>query len=222
MNLRSVLVDHFDYLPENVTLLTDETETKPTSQNILKELYKLLLRSMDEEVKQIWISYSGHGTWTADMNNDESDGRDEMIVPLDFKCIRDDVLNHIISLIQRNTRCMCLFDSCHSGTVLDLPFVYDLDTSRLIVENNQEEDDAKDIIMFSGCRDDQYSQEAWVGRVQGVMTTIFIYLLRKYDYKVSYDTLIREMNEQLNMYGFEQKPLLSCNLLLDVNEDFNC
>ena len=98
------MVDHFDYLPENVTLLTDETETKPTSQNILKELYKLLLRSMDEEVKQIWISYSGHGTWTADTNNDESDGRDEMIVPLDYKCIRDDVLNHIISLIQRNTR----------------------------------------------------------------------------------------------------------------------
>jgi hypothetical protein len=222
MNVKRLLIDHFDYAPENISLLTDETEKKPTRNNSLGELYKLLVQSHNENVDHIWISYSGHGTWTPDTNGDELDKKDELIVPLDFKMISDDTLHHIISLIQLKTKCMCLFDSCHSGTVTDLPCVYNIPKSVFDQYSTPDSSDAKDVLLISGCKDDQYSQEAWVGRSQGAMTTIFIYLLQKYDYKVSWKQLISEMNQQLELYGFNQRPRLSCNKLIDVDSDFSC
>jgi hypothetical protein len=223
INLKSLLIDHYDYLEENIVVLTDETEKKPTRQNILDELYKLLVKSNETETEKVLISFSGHGTWTIDTNNDELDGRDEMIVPLDFKCIKDDILYNIIKCIEINCECFCLFDSCHSGTIVDLPYQYlggDFVKENLDVSDPE---DIKDIIMISGCKDQQYSQEAYVNRqVQGAMTTIFLFLLRKHNYKISWEKLISEMNNQLALYGYTQQPRLNCNKKIDTtsNVDF--
>ena len=35
LGMRTELIEHHGYLPENITVITDETETKPTAHNIL-------------------------------------------------------------------------------------------------------------------------------------------------------------------------------------------
>ena len=58
-------------------------------------------------------------------------GYDETIVPLDYKSagqIVDDEMNAIlVRQLPRGVRLTAIFDSCHSQTALDLPFIYDCD-----------------------------------------------------------------------------------------------
>jgi hypothetical protein len=69
--------------------------------------------------------YSGHGSTLPDdpETNDEPDGRDEAIVPMDSnlegsKHIRDDELNKLFDRLKTYTsNVLFIFDSCHSGTV---------------------------------------------------------------------------------------------------------
>jgi hypothetical protein len=57
---------------------------------------------------------------------EEEDGYDETILPTDFKTagqIRDTELNRqMVAWIPRGVTLHAVFDSCHSGTMLDLPF----------------------------------------------------------------------------------------------------
>lgn len=70
----------------------------------------------------------GHGGQTKDLDGDEDDGYDEVIYPVDFKQrghIVDDQIHAIcVASLQPGVRLTSIFDSCHSGSVLDLPYVY--------------------------------------------------------------------------------------------------
>lgn len=66
------------------------------------------------------ITYSGHGTWVPDENNDEPDGRDEALCPFDInmgEILTDDELYGIFSERRRGARIIMISDSCHSGSV---------------------------------------------------------------------------------------------------------
>jgi metacaspase-1 len=70
----------------------------------------------------------GHGGQTKDLDGDEPDGYDEVIYPVDFRQnghITDDEMHRImVSPLQAGVRLTAIFDSCHSGTALDLPYIY--------------------------------------------------------------------------------------------------
>jgi hypothetical protein len=53
---------------------------RPTKRNILKRFRQLLQSGS----KKLYLSYSGHGASLRDSNNDERDGRDEILIPVDF------------------------------------------------------------------------------------------------------------------------------------------
>ena len=66
------------------------------------------------------ITYSGHGTWVPDEDDDEVDGRDEALCPHDInqgQILTDDELYDIFSERTRGARIIMISDSCHSGTV---------------------------------------------------------------------------------------------------------
>ena len=71
---------------------------------------------------------AGHGGQTADLDGDEQDGTDEVIYPVDFKQaghIVDDEIHHlVVKPLQPGVRLTAIFDSCHSGSVMDLPYIY--------------------------------------------------------------------------------------------------
>lgn len=67
--------------------------------------------------------YSGHGSHLPDNNNDEADGQDETIVPMDSdkagtRDIRDDDFDRRFMELKKYTvNVTFIFDSCHSGTI---------------------------------------------------------------------------------------------------------
>lgn len=80
----------------------------------------------------------GHGGQTPDEDGDEDDGYDEVIYPVDFRVaghIVDDEMHRImVKSLQPGVRLTAIFDSCHSGSALDLPYVYS--TSGVLKEPN--------------------------------------------------------------------------------------
>jgi hypothetical protein len=63
-----------------------------------------------------------------DRNGDELDGQDEVLFPGDYSnagCITDDeIYAEFVSRISPGVHVVALIDSCHSGTAMDLPYVY--------------------------------------------------------------------------------------------------
>ena len=74
------------------------------------------------------LTIPGHGGQTKDLDGDEEDGYDEVIYPVDFRQnghITDDEMHRImVKPLQAGVRLTAIFDSCHSGTALDLPYIY--------------------------------------------------------------------------------------------------
>lgn len=204
-NVVTYLTTKCGYLPTNIKVLTDNGPLKPNSLNIDVEITRLVNRAIYNGATELFLSYSGHGTYVRDLNGDEKDGRDECIVPLDYKrkgFIKDDRLNQILLKMPIRCKMYCLFDSCFSGTVLDL-------TSPPGVNGN--------IVMISGCMDHQTSSESLInGSWSGAMTTCFLDLVAANANananvnNVNFSSrLVQQMKEQLKSRGHSQTPLLS-------------
>lgn len=71
--------------------------------------------------------YSGHGSQQRDNDGDEVDGKDETLCPLDFETngmiVDDEINDTIVKPIPRGAKLHAIIDACHSGTMLDLPFL---------------------------------------------------------------------------------------------------
>ncbi len=66
------------------------------------------------------ITFSGHGTYQPDINDDEADGYDEGLCPYDLKtrgALTDDEIRTLFTPLHREARLVLISDSCHSGTV---------------------------------------------------------------------------------------------------------
>lgn len=187
------------YKSSDIKVLTDDTSTKPTRENILVQLVSTIVSSSSTSV---YIHYSGHGTFVLDESSDESDGRDECIVPLDYEqsgLITDDELRNIINLAQPTKTITCVFDSCHSGTVLDLGYqVYsDLLGSKYIVSKSESQPDTRcEVVLLSGCQDWQYSYETKnQDEVSGILTNEYLDIISQGD--VTYEQLISRLRKSM-------------------------
>lgn len=82
----------------------------------------------------------GHGGSLPDDNGDEEDGMDETLIPVDYVQagqIRDDELfEKFIVPMKAGVTVTCLMDCCHSGTVMDLPYMFVADGSPSNNNNN--------------------------------------------------------------------------------------
>jgi hypothetical protein len=128
-NMSSYLVEHFAYKREDMVILTDDQQnamSQPTKGNILRAMHWLVKDARPND--SLFFHYSGHGGQTKDLDGDESDGYDEVIYPVDFRQtghITDDEMHRImVTPLQSGVRLTAIFDSCHSGTALDLPYIY--------------------------------------------------------------------------------------------------
>ncbi|KAJ4421498.1 Ca(2+)-dependent cysteine protease [Neurospora sp. IMI 360204] len=128
-NMSSYLVEHFGYKREDMVILTDDQQnpmSQPTKQNILRAMHWLVKDARPND--SLFFHYSGHGGQTKDLDGDEEDGYDEVIYPVDFRQvghITDDEMHRImVTPLQGGVRLTAIFDSCHSGTALDLPYIY--------------------------------------------------------------------------------------------------
>ena len=156
------------------------------------------------------------------------DGQDEMIVPLyatDLNsCILDDELNNIImKYLKVGVKLFMLFDSCFSGTVVDLKYNYLTNDTDIININPKVKDTQGQVIMISGCRDDQTSADAYVNYFNtninsGAMTFSFLQTIQQLGVKISLKTLIENMRKILKENGFPQIPQLSSGNQMDISK----
>ncbi len=194
----------------------------PTKANILRAMRDAVAKTKSGDV--LYVHYSGHGSQLADAmvgaTKDEKDGKDECICPVDYNVsqdsdsgfIRDDTLNQIlIKYLAPGAKLRVCFDSCHSGSALDLPVRW---VSSLKFEaENSNADLGKDIVFISGCMDSQTSADtSFNGQAAGAMTWALLSVL--WDIKKSgknmriwsWKELVQMMRMNLKKEQYDQIP----------------
>ena len=218
INMRNMLVDAYGFGLSNITHLRDDTIDKtkqPTRENIINNLKALALQSAN--IEELWIHYSGHGSQVRDVNSDEDDKEDEILIPIDYQTkgiITDDELLSILKTIKCRT--ILLFDSCHSGTVCDLPWLFEYKSSNsyLRTQPNKTVLSNPNIFMFSGCKDTQSSFDTYSVELKqsvGAFTFTFIDCLRKANHNKEIMLLYKDICISLSQKQNQQYPLLSCS-----------
>lgn len=132
-------------------------KTGTTLNGILNELYRLASKSWSDELDLVWFEYSGHGSYVSDRSGDEVDGKDEALVPSDFRSaglLMDDTIKRIFKSFNPKTRVISIIDACHSASVGDLKYRFVDD--QMIMEN-KESPCKSHILSISGCLDKQTS-----------------------------------------------------------------
>ncbi|RPB25513.1 hypothetical protein L211DRAFT_856652 [Terfezia boudieri ATCC MYA-4762] len=128
-NMSNFLIERFGYKREDMVILTDDQQNPlsiPNRQNILQAMHWLVRGA--EPNDSLFFHYSGHGGQAKDNDGDENDGYDETIYPVDFRynghIVDDDMHAIMVAPLKAGVRLTAIFDSCHSGSVLDLPYLY--------------------------------------------------------------------------------------------------
>lgn len=127
------------YSGDDVHILADDARhPPPTTQNMWAGV-EWLIRGAGEG-DSLFFHYSGHGSRMPDDNGDEADGWDEALVPLDYESvglIRDDeVFLRLVAPLPAGVQLTCVMDCCHSGTILDLPYLFRANTDSLQAVND--------------------------------------------------------------------------------------
>ncbi|KAI8386093.1 Metacaspase-1 [Nakaseomyces glabratus] len=146
-NIFNYLTTYCGYRPEDIVMLTDDQREMvkiPLKENIIRAMQWLVKDAQPNDA--LFFHYSGHGGQTKDLDGDEEDGMDDVIYPVDFESLGpliDDTMHDImVKSLPQGARLTALFDSCHSGTVLDLPYTYS--TKGVIKEPNMWKDVGSD------------------------------------------------------------------------------
>jgi hypothetical protein len=201
----------------DISIITDLTPKKPTRATILDE-FKLLL-STSRPGDLLFFCYSGHGSYTLDRNSDETDGRDEMIVSCDLKGIVDDELKALIqTYLKPGATLFAMFDSCFSGSVLDLKYQY-LDSLNYdnYTENEKQLETQGNVFMVSGCTDKQTSVDAFINnKASGAMTWSFLEAVKEKT-SCTWRELIKSMRDKLRLSEFDQVPQFSSGTFVDID-----
>lgn len=218
-DIESLLVNRFQYESSNIVKLTDSMATR---DNILKAFTMLLKNS--EQGSNLFFSFSGHGYYTKhlcrsdDTTDNETDGNDEIIICNDNSYIIDDEFRSLLQThLKKDTSLFAIFDNCHSGTVLDLPYEY----SALSVEQTGKKSMMSQVILVSGCCDDQVSMDALLdGKYSGALTHFFVKLFQDQNGSITYDEMMQLLTKNLKTNGFTQKPCLSSGIEIRPHCDF--
>lgn len=216
-----VLTNKFGLDKENVHVLTNEQATRDGIINAIRE--HLIAKARPGDVAILY--YAGHGSQMRDISGDETDGRDETIIPHDSRTpgvfdISDDELNGLLQQLTRKTKNVTvILDSCNSGagiraggsTVRSIPMddrppppPADFALSRGGAGEGSDGFSLRDsdYVLISGSRADQLSNEGmFEGQRHGAMTWFLTKALLSADGETTYrdvmDSVTREVENRL-------------------------
>ena len=227
-NLKEFLIGNCAYDLENILMLLDDgVNLSPTKQNIINSFDLLVSKALKEQFTELWISYAGHGYSVRNANN-KSDHHVECILPLDFPTsgfiVDDFIYNNLVSKLPSGTTLITLFDSCHNGTVLDLPYTF----SGKLFKKNKTKNKTKNkcsatVVSISGCGLNQISADARIdNEYAGAMTWAFLKSLNDSNYNISCTDLPNLMKKNImsRNYTHTQNPILSMSQPGDFTKKF--
>lgn len=221
-----VLQGLYGFQRSDMVQLTDEGHSDyqffPTRSNILNAIRWLVSAAQPGDV--LFLHFSGHGGQVESKDYSEADGLDETLIPTDYQqagiIVDHELFDLVVVPLPSGCKLTVILDCCHSGSALDLPFVWNEGA-----QNWETEDypwhTAGDVQMFSGCEDSQCSMDASShGRPAGAMTTAMCDVLERYANEPPgpYHHLLGGLTNVLMERGFEQRPRLSSSQAFNVNE----
>ncbi|KAG1814232.1 caspase domain-containing protein [Suillus subaureus] len=188
-NMAEFLKSSWTYAKEDIMVLTDEPynlKYMPTKRNILSALRWLVKDAQPGDC--LFFHYSGHGGRIIDLDGRRVDGHrvdgfEKAIHPVDWEhageIVTEDLYDAMVKPLPSGCRLIALFDSCYSGTVLDLPYTYQISghpkrraaNSRALTRYPQAH-----VVLFASCSDLQGSGGVIIrgGEFLGAMSSAFI------------------------------------------------
>ncbi|ODA83179.2 hypothetical protein RJ55_01690 [Drechmeria coniospora] len=174
-NVSNFLCEKHNYKREDMVILTDDAQNpvmQPTKANIIRAMAWLVKDAQPNDA--LFLHYSGHGGQTQDLDGDEDDGYDEVIYPVDFRqnghIVDDEIHFRVVKPLKAGVRLTAIFDSCHSATVMDLPYVYS--TKGVLKEPNLAKEAGQGLLSAIG----SYAR----GDLGGVASSIFSFAKTAY------------------------------------------
>ncbi|GAB2224327.1 hypothetical protein Droror1_Dr00005081 [Drosera rotundifolia] len=213
--MKHLLVNKFQFPAENILMLTEE-ETDPyripTKHNIRMAMHWLVVGCQPGD--SLVFHYSGHGSRQRNYNGEEVDGYDETLCPLDFETqgmILDDEINvALVRPLIAGVKLHAIIDACHSGTMLDLPYLCRMNGSgQYVWEDHRPRSgtwkgtSGGEVISFSGCDDDQTSIDTpALSQVTstGAMTYCFIQAIER-GQASTYGSMLTSMRAAIRNIG---------------------
>jgi len=130
-NIKAMIMRNFGFKEEDMVILTDDQTNNPpgmpTKANMMRAMQWLVSGARPGD--SLFFHFSGHGSRTEDTSGDELDGFDDTIIPVDFakagEIVDDDMNTIMVRPLPKGCRLTAFFDCCHSGSALDLPYMYD-------------------------------------------------------------------------------------------------
>lgn len=224
----ALLRKQYDFTSADVKVLLDKTATH---EHVTDGLKALLAGARSGDV--LVFTNSSHGTYVADAGRDEADRYDEAMCPYDCKqeLLTDDELRMLFADIPRGVRLTVISDSCHSGSVTraaEGPATPDDRRVRFLNPRKLRQTEIKDVrnratprrtevhpesemkeLLLSGCRSNQYSYDALIGRrYQGAMSFYALQVIKDAGYRLTYSALATRLREALAVSNYDQEPQL--------------
>ncbi|KAF8759882.1 Caspase domain [Rhizoctonia solani] len=217
----SQATDYFGYEETNIRVLTD-------SESSHGEIGEAL--STRENIV-------GYIRWLVEDAEPDDSLFFHSICPTDYETagvlVDDELHDLLVKPLPEGAGLTALFDSCHSGSVLDLPWTQ-YETSGAIKEPDDLQGEAEaeavaidahqkrfkwspaDVISLSGCRDSQTSADAQFGGLpSGALSYAFIRAFAKFP-QMTYAQLLKVIRNELRG-KFDQRPQLSSSHPIDMD-----
>jgi hypothetical protein len=178
INVKNELLKYRRFIESNIVVMTDDVNgpLKPTKNNIITQMRRLV--AMTDSNDELYVHFSGHGTQVKSINNDEAlnvdtPNMDDAICPCDYTSagliIDDDLRKILVEKMPRGSKLRAMFDCCHSGSSLDLPYMYKI--ADVIHKVQPELPGCNDCILISGCKSSQTAADAYIsGSYTGALT----------------------------------------------------
>ncbi|KAH8981576.1 caspase domain-containing protein [Lactarius hatsudake] len=212
-------------------LIDDQRGSLPTKANILAAMRWLVKGAQPGDA--LFFYFSGHATQVKDLGEDDPDGLVECMCAMDYMgnlsspdtpgIIVDDDINRImVQPLPQGCRLTAVLDCCHSGTLLDLPFIYDKRGILKKLPNNpntiEQKSSPADVISLSACKDGGNAFE--VPAEGGALREAFIeYMTSSGSHGTCYD-VIRSLLAYMRVSGLRQQPQLSSSHPIDIYQRF--
>ncbi|KAG5492568.1 hypothetical protein JKF63_01147 [Porcisia hertigi] len=200
----------------------------PTRENIIKHMLWLTTGLAPGDV--LFFHFSGHGGQTKS-KRDTQESHDQCLLPVDHASeggiLDDDLFLMLVAPLPPGVRMTCVFDCCHSASMLDLPFSYVAsrmgsggahEQMQLMRRDNFSNGD---VVMFSGCTDSGTSADVHDGgKANGAATLAFTWSLL-HTQGFSYLNILLKTREELRKKGRTQVPQLTSSKPIDLYKPFS-
>ncbi|KAE9597070.1 hypothetical protein Lal_00007440 [Lupinus albus] len=209
-NMWEMLIKNFKFPNECIRVLTEQeanVDLIPTKHNIVESLRWLVKDCQPGD--SLVFYFSGHGLQQPDFKEDEIDGFDETLCPVDFlkegMIIDNDINSTIVWPLKNGVTLHAIIDACHSGTILDLLYVYNResgtweDNKPPSKEPMRKHTSGGVAICLSACEDNQIAADTKVfgGKgMNGVLTYLLTKTIREYP-EITYGCLLQKMHDEI-------------------------